>query len=200
MFLLLYNILAFDKNAFHQHVFHYNRKSICQNIMKNCVVNKQSSLIKLISELLLHFYKRGWDPLTPVTMGNTEKTIITTICFERRQFWPNRKASIYSVTSSSNIDTPKEILCCSFVFDGTVMTLHSLPSTVLAELVNTCHNDIVAVSAGVMSIISDYMTHNLPVIDENTLVIKFRPRKKGSIEDKSNIIACLSKAGRARKG
>ena len=160
------------------------------------------TMIKLISEILIHLHKRGWNPLTPVTMGNEEKNMIITICFEKTSdSLSNRRPSLFSIESNnkkSSVYVPQETLCCSIECNGQTMTLHSLPATILSELVNTCQEDILSVSTGVMSIISDYVSHNIPVINANSLLIKFkRNRKKNETDDGSNqhMIACLSRAG-----
>ena len=159
------------------------------------------TMIKLISEILIHLHKRGWNPLTPVTMGNDEKKMMITICFEKSSSL--RKSSLFSITSNNkrgNVIIPQETLCCSIECNGQTMTLHSLPATVISELVTICQDDILAVSTGVMSIISDYLSHDIPVINANGLLIKFkRNQKKNKTEDNNtsnhHIIACLSRAG-----
>ena len=79
------------------------------------------------------------------------------------------------------------------------MTLHNPPLPVVLELVTICQDDIVAVSNGVQSIIKDYLPHNIPVINANGLLIKFKRNQKNKMVDDSifnqKMIACLSTAG-----
>ena len=149
--------------------------------------------IGLISRILIHLHRRGWNPMTPITMGNDEKNMIITICFEKS----SENSSLQKSPKRSNIIIPQE--SCSIEYTDQTMTLHSVPPTVLLEFVNICQDDILAISSGVMSIISDYMSHNIPVINADGLLIKFKGNwKNDEVDDSTSnqkIISCLSKAG-----
>ena len=160
------------------------------------------TFIKLLSEILLHLHNRGWNPLTPITIGSNEKRMIT-ICFEKREDAHLQLAGFYRRISSqshasdhqsaSSLDTPLETLCCSVECHGASLILHSLPATVISDLVSVYIADIIAVSSGVMSVIQDYIENDLPVVQGNIKYIQLR--KQSGPENKTNIIACLSRAG-----
>ena len=157
----------------------------------------------MLSEILLHLHNRGWSPLTPVTIGDNEKRMIT-ICFEKKEDIHLQLAGLYRRVSSqshasdhqssTSIDTPLETQCCSVECHGTGLILHSLPATVIADLVSVYLADITAVSSGVMSVIQDYIENELPVVQGNIKLIKLR-KQSGGTENRTNIIACLSRAG-----
>ena len=127
-----------------------------------------------------------------------------TICFEKNEDVHLQLAGLYRRVSSqsrasdhqssTSIDTPLETQCCSVECHGTGLILHSLPATVIADLVSVFLADITAVSSGVMSVIQDYIENDLPVVQGNIKLIKLRKQSGGS-ENRTNIIACLSRAG-----
>lgn len=127
-----------------------------------------------------------------------------TICFEKREDAHLQHAGLYRRISSHStasgdhpsapsIDTPLETLCCSVECHGTSLILHSLPATVISDLVSVYLADITAVSSGVMSVIQDYIEQDLPVVQGNIKYIQLR--KQSGTENRANIIACLSRAG-----
>ena len=127
-----------------------------------------------------------------------------TICFEKREDARLQLAGLYRrISNHSNasadhqsgpsIDTPLETLCCSVECHGTSLVLHSLPATVISDLVSVYLADISAVSSGVMSVIQDYIENDLPVIQGNIKYIQLR--KQSGTDNRTNIIACLSRAG-----
>ena len=79
----------------------------------------------MLSEILLHLHRRGWDALTPVTLGSNERKMIT-ICFEKTRAEASlsslmcRRVSAVSHASelaqaqwvAPGLDTPPETLCC----------------------------------------------------------------------------------------
>ena len=73
------------------------------------------------------------------------------------------------------------------------LVLNSLPATVISDLVSVYLPDITAVSTGVMSVIKDYIETALPVIQGNIKFIRLRKQSGG--EKRTNIIACLARAG-----
>ena len=167
---------------------------------------KEVTKIRLISEILIQLHQQGWNPLISVPLGKDKNRIIT-ICFEKSS--ENsilQKSSLFSVnTSTSSLFSlhtstiSQEPLCCSIERNRQTMTLHNPPLPVVLDLVTICKDDIIAVSNGVESIISDYLPHNIPVINANGLLIKFKRNQKNKMVDDSifnqKIIACLSTAG-----
>ena len=131
-------------------------------------INK-SGMIKLISELLLHLHSSGWEPLTPVTIGSQLKNLSVTICFKYRGQRANTNLR-------SSLDVPQAISSCSIEFSEKKMIFYSVPATVLADLVTTCSSDLAGVSAGVVSIISDYIALKLPVISRPSVFVEFLPK------------------------
>ena len=151
----------------------------------------------MLSEILLYLHNRGWSPFTPVTIGDNKKRMIT-ICFEKKE--DLQLAGLYRQVSSqshdsdhqssTSIDTPLETQYCSVECHGTILILHSLPVTVIVDLVSVYLADIIAVSSGVMSVIQDYIENDIPVVQGNMKLIKLR-KQRGGTENRTNIIACL---------
>ena len=134
-------------------------------------INK-SGMIKLLSELLVHLHSSGWEPLTPVTIGNHLKNLSVTICFKQKGNLQRANANLKSLS----LDVPQAISSCSIEFSDEMMIFYSVPATVLADLVTTCSSDLAGVSAGVVSIISDYIALKLPVISRSSVFVEFLPR------------------------
>ena len=138
-------------------------------------INK-SGMIKLISELLVHLHSSGWEPLTPVTIGSELKNLSVTICFKYKGHHQPAKANLKCSGGTRSLDVPQSISSCSIEFSGKMMIFYSVPATVLADLVTTCSSDLAGVSAGVVSIISDYIALKLPVISRPSVFVEFLPR------------------------
>lgn len=138
-------------------------------------INK-SGMIKLISELLVHLHSSGWEPLTPVTIGSTLKNMSVTICFKYKGHLQRANANLRCAGGTRSLDVPQATSSCSIEFRDKMMIFYSVPATVLADLVTTCSSDLAGVSAGVVSIISDYIALKLPVISRPSVFVEFLPR------------------------
>ena len=132
---------------------------------KNC-------LIQLVTDILLSLYKEGWEPMTPIdTAGNDENSSQTSICFRHREDPLNKlNGSTYSLSSRSlaGKEVSNECLCIE-TFRPNFISFHSVPNTVLHEIVNKLQEDwtggVKGVSAGVASVISDYSTNMPPTLN-----------------------------------
>ena len=135
-------------------------------------INK-SGMIKLISELLVHLHSSGWEPLTPVTIGSRQRNMSVTICFKYKGNLQRDDASLRGAGGTRSLDVPQATSSCSIEFRDKTMIFYSVPATVLADLVTTCSSDLAGVSAGVVSIISDYIALKLPVISRPSVFVEF---------------------------
>ena len=149
----------------------------------------KSVMIKFLSELLLHLDNSGWEPLTPVNIGDQVKQMIVTICFKRSG--PRKKIV------GTSIDVPQRVSCCSVEITDSQIIFYTVPATVLADIIITSSSDLAGVSSGVVSIISDYITLQLPIISRPSVFLQFRPRHETRRNSslKSDIIGCFSNAG-----
>ena len=127
--------------------------------------------IKLVTDILLSLYKEGWEPMTPIdTAGNVENSSQTSICFRHREDPLNKlTGSTYSLSSSiGSKEVSNECLCIE-TFRPNFISFHSVPNTVLHEIVNKLQEDwtggVKGVSAGVASVISDYSTNMPPTLN-----------------------------------
>jgi len=171
--------------------------------------------IKLVTDILLSLYKEGWEPMTPIdTAGNVENSSQTSICFRHREDPLSRlTGSTYSLNSSiASKEVSNECLCIE-TFRPNFISFHSVPNTVLHEIVTKLQEDwaggVKGVSAGVASVIGDYTTNmppTLSILDQIQKVIQLsgNPWDKDididkQIEDTEkinlSIIAVLAKNG-----
>ena len=128
---------------------------------------------KLIPHILLSLYKEGWEPMPPIdTAGNVDNTHQTSICFRHREdpLLGRLTGSTYSLgnTSTASKDVSNDCLCI-ITQPPSMVTFHSVPNTVLHEMVTRLHQDweggVKGVSAGVASVIGDYTTNMPPTIN-----------------------------------
>jgi hypothetical protein len=117
-------------------------------------------MIRLMSNVLSSLYQAGWDPLAPVEMGRQRTKKQTAICFRRRQIimgsLSRRGTSMDGETSGFSIE----------LYHHNMLVFHSVPNSVLAELVTTASTStvkgIAGVSRAVFSVISDYSSQRYP--------------------------------------
>ena len=153
----------------------------------------KTGMIKLISELLLHMQNSGWEPLTPITIGDRDKKMAVTICFKHLESVPpNQKCSV-----PQSMDVPQRVSTCSIEISGRLMMFYNVPATVLADILITFSSELAGVSAGVVSVLSDYISLEVPVISVPSVFVEFKPNSSAlrNLSDKSDVIACLSNAG-----
>ena len=132
---------------------------------------------KLVPHILLSLYKEGWEPMTPIdTAGNVDNPSQTSICFRHREdpLITRLTGSTYSLasTSTTSKDASNECLCIQ-TFPPNLISFHSVPNTVLHEIVTRLQQDWVGgvkgVSAGIVSVIGDYTTNMPPTINANDI-------------------------------
>jgi hypothetical protein len=109
--------------------------------------------------------------MTPIdTAGNVENSSQTSICFRHREDPLNKlTGSTYSLNSSiGSKEVSNECLCIE-TFRPNFISFHSVPNTVLHEIVNKLQEDwtggVKGVSAGVASVISDYSPNMPPTLN-----------------------------------
>eukprot|EP00092_Neocalanus_flemingeri_P024436 GFUD01026496.1.p1 GENE.GFUD01026496.1~~GFUD01026496.1.p1 ORF type:complete len:378 (+),score=106.71 GFUD01026496.1:40-1173(+) len=176
---------------------------------KNC-------LIKLVTDILLSLYKEGWEPMTPIDTASKadskNNSAQTSICFRRREDIENKTDSCYSLASVGVKEVSNECLCIE-TFQSNFISFHSVPNTVLHEIITRLQQDwtlgVKGVSIGVASVISDY-TINMPptlnMVDQIQKIIQLNgsPWSKDRDIDKQieeteqinmSIIAVLANAG-----
>ena len=153
----------------------------------------KSGMIKLMSELLLHLDNWGWEPLTPVNIGDQREQMRVTICFKySRQVGRSARSGEKALAS---LDVPQKVSSCSVEFTGRMMIFYNVPATVLADIVITSSSELSGVSAGVVSVLSDYISLRLPIISRPSVFVEFLPRRLALRSLPSDVIGCFSKAG-----
>ena len=170
----------------------------------------KTNMISLLSNLLFTLYQNGWDPLAPVDVGKENKKTLTTICFRKRPKISGSFKSLRSRLSMLGTSTDKESSCfCLELYQHSILVFHSVPNSVLAELVTTANyaQGIAGVSRAVFSVISDYSRMRYPVMASQPGQGEERWVKLAGLEDcqledgvavdniEISIIACLAKFG-----
>ena len=165
----------------------------------------KTDMILLMSNLLFALDQNGWDPLAPVESGKKKENTLTTICFVRRPS-PGLAGSYKSLMSYISVQgTDRDTLAfCLEQHQQCYLIFHSVPNTVLSELVQSLHTShgIAGVSRAVFSVIEDYSHTSIPVLPARQGPADERWVRLARMEDtqleeqlENSIIACLIRQG-----